>query len=57
MLQLTPHAQITNVYEVPYTTLTVFADAAHGTGNDGLDRIAREETNGVASARFSNAAG
>ena len=38
-LHLTPHAQITNVYEVPGTTLTVFADAAPGTGNDGLDLL------------------
>src|ERR1700747_716552 len=30
VLHLTPHAQITNVYEVPGTTLTVFADAAPG---------------------------
>jgi len=37
VLHLTPHAQITNVYEVPCTTLTVFADAAPGAGNDGLD--------------------
>ena len=39
VLHLTPHAQITNVYEVPGTTLTVFADAAPGTGNDGLDLL------------------
>jgi hypothetical protein len=37
VLHLTPHAQSTQVYEVPGTTLTVFADAAPGTGNDGLD--------------------
>jgi len=37
VLHLTPHAQITNVYEVPGTKLTVFADAAPGAGNDGLD--------------------
>jgi type III secretion protein HrpB1 len=37
ILHLTPHAQITNVYEVPGTTLTVFADAAPGSGNNGLD--------------------
>ncbi len=36
-LHLTPHAQLTNVYEVPCTNLTIFADAAPGTGNDGLD--------------------
>jgi hypothetical protein len=37
VLHLTPHAQVTNVYEVPGTKLTVFADAAGGTGTDGLD--------------------
>ena len=37
LLHLTPHAQITNVYEVPGTKLTIFADAAPGVGNDALD--------------------
>ena len=37
VLHLTPHAQITNVYEVPCTKLTIFADAAPGSGNDSLD--------------------
>lgn len=38
--QLTPHAQITRVYDVPGVTLTVFADALPGaTGNDGLDLL------------------
>ena len=37
VLHLTPHAQITNVYEVPGTKLTIAADAAPGTGNDALD--------------------
>src|SRR5436305_8878122 len=32
VLHLTPHAQVTQVYEVPGTKLTVFADAAGGTG-------------------------
>jgi hypothetical protein len=31
-LTLSPHSQVTNVYEVPGTTLTVFADAT-GTGS------------------------
>jgi len=37
VLQLTPHAQVTRVYDVPGTKLTVFADAAGGTGTDALD--------------------
>ena len=37
LLHLTPHAQITKVYDVPGTKLTVFADAAGGTGTDALD--------------------
>jgi hypothetical protein len=37
VLHLTPHSQVTNVYEVPCTKLTIFADAAPGAGNDGLD--------------------
>jgi len=37
VLSLTPHAQVTRVYEVPGTKLTVFADAAGGKGTDGLD--------------------
>lgn len=37
LLHLTPHAQITRVYDVPGTKLTVFADAAGGTGTDALD--------------------
>jgi len=37
VLHLTPHAQVTRVYEVPGTKLTLFADAAPGTGQDGLD--------------------
>src|SRR4030081_1334299 len=31
---LTPHAQVTRVYEVPGVMLTIFADALPGTGND-----------------------
>jgi hypothetical protein len=37
VLHLTPHAQLTNVYEVPGSHLTIFADAAPGAGNDALD--------------------
>jgi hypothetical protein len=37
ILSLTPHSQVTRVYEVPGTKLTVFADAAGGSGTDALD--------------------
>jgi hypothetical protein len=37
VLHLTPHSQVTTVYEVPGTRLTIFADAAPGPGNDALD--------------------
>jgi type III secretion protein HrpB1 len=37
LLALAPHQQATRVYEVPGTTLSVFADAAGGSGTDGLD--------------------
>jgi len=37
VLPLTPHSQITRVYEVPCTKLTVFADAIGGKGTDALD--------------------
>jgi hypothetical protein len=37
VLQLTPHSQVTRVYEVPGTKLTVFADAAGSSGSDGID--------------------
>jgi type III secretion protein HrpB1 len=37
VLHLTPHAQVTTVYEVPCTKLTIFADAAPGAGNNSLD--------------------
>jgi hypothetical protein len=38
--QLTPHSQVTRVYEVPGTTLTIFADALPGaSGNDSLDLL------------------
>ena len=37
ILQLTPHSQVTRVYDVPGTKLTIFADAVGGTGSDGID--------------------
>lgn len=37
VLSLLPHSQVTRVYEVPGTKLTIFADAAGGKGTDGLD--------------------
>jgi hypothetical protein len=37
MLQLAPHAQVTQVYVVPAVKLTIFADALPGSGNDGVD--------------------
>jgi type III secretion protein HrpB1 len=37
VLSLSPHSQVTKVYDVPGTKLTIFADAAGGTGTDGLD--------------------
>jgi type III secretion protein HrpB1 len=36
-LHLTPAQQVTRVYEVPGTTLSVYADATGGTGSDGVD--------------------
>jgi type III secretion protein HrpB1 len=37
VLTLAPHSQVTRVYEVPGTKITVFADAMAGTGTDALD--------------------
>jgi type III secretion protein HrpB1 len=37
LLHLAPHGQVTRVYEVPGTKLTVYADAIGGTGTDALD--------------------
>jgi hypothetical protein len=37
LLALAPHQQLTRVYEVPGTKLSVFADAAGGSGTDALD--------------------
>jgi hypothetical protein len=36
-ITLVPHSQVTRVYEVPGTKLTIAADAAGGSGTDGLD--------------------
>ena len=37
VLTLTPHTQVTKVYEVPGAKLTIFADALGGSGSDGVD--------------------
>jgi type III secretion protein HrpB1 len=37
VLSLTPHTQLTKVYDVPGTKLTIYADAIGGTGSDGID--------------------
>lgn len=37
VIQLTPHSQITRVYDVPGAKLTIFADTASGTGSDAVD--------------------
>jgi len=34
---LMPHSQFTQVYSVPGTKLTIFADALAGAGNDAID--------------------
>ncbi len=36
-LTLSPHAQVTRVYDVPGTKLTIFADAVAGSGTDAID--------------------
>jgi hypothetical protein len=36
---LSPHSQLTRVYDVPGTKLTVFADAVGGSGSDGIDLL------------------
>lgn len=36
-LTLAPHSQVTKVYDVPGTKLTIFADAIAGTGKDAVD--------------------
>src|ERR1043166_963160 len=37
VLTLNPHSQVTKVYDVPGTKLTIFADAMGGSGTDGFD--------------------
>jgi hypothetical protein len=37
VLQISPHAQLTRVYDVPGSKLTIFADAIAGMGSDGID--------------------
>jgi type III secretion protein HrpB1 len=37
VLSLVPHAQITRVYDVPGTKLSIYADAIGGSGLDALD--------------------
>jgi type III secretion protein HrpB1 len=37
VLNLQPKAQVTRVYNVPGTKLTIFADALGGAGSDGVD--------------------
>jgi hypothetical protein len=39
VLTLTPHSQVTKVYEVPGTKLTIFADTAGGSGYDSFDLL------------------
>ena len=37
ILHLSPHSQVTRVYDVPGTKLTIFGDAIAGGGNDAVD--------------------
>jgi type III secretion protein HrpB1 len=37
ILHLAPHTQVTRVYDVPGTKLTIFADAIGGSGSDAVD--------------------
>jgi type III secretion protein HrpB1 len=39
VLHLLPHSQVTRVYDVPATKLTLFADAIAGQGSDGMDLL------------------
>jgi hypothetical protein len=39
VLSLTPHSQVTRVYDVPAIKLTILADAVGGTGSDGMDLL------------------
>jgi hypothetical protein len=36
---LAPHSQVTRVYDVPGTKITIFADALGGSGSDGIDLL------------------
>jgi hypothetical protein len=38
-LSLAPHSQVTRVYDVPGTKLTMFADAMGGSGSDAIDLL------------------
>lgn len=38
-LHLAPHSEITRVYDVPGSKLTIYADALGGQGSDGLDLL------------------
>src|SRR5581483_9036910 len=37
VLHLTPHSQVTRVYDAPGTKLGIFADAVGGAGSDAID--------------------
>jgi hypothetical protein len=39
VLHLLPHSQVTRVYDVPGTKLTLFGDAIAGQGSDGMDLL------------------
>jgi len=39
VLSLSPHSQLTRVYDVPGTKLSLFADALGGSGTDGMDLL------------------
>ena len=36
---LVPHSQVTRVYDVPGTKLTIYADALGGSGSDSMDLL------------------
>jgi hypothetical protein len=39
VVALSPHSQVTRVYDVPGTKLSIFADAAGGSGTDAMDLL------------------
>jgi type III secretion protein HrpB1 len=39
VLNLQPHAQVTKVYDVPGSKLSIFADAIGGNGSDSIDLL------------------